>query len=380
MQIKNHSFAIVVLVAWVAIDLLVAIHRDLLSYAAALKLFFVAPLLMVSLPAILRKHFLLVTMLLGMVVISMIAYPDSYNSSYSFRLFAFILVFFAVYMSLPKVKTKNLINCIFGVVFIVFLSTAISAIGGVNSVYSDEGFGGGAGGFSSANEYSYLLISLLSIVVIYMAAKSEKMTISSYVFLGMAVTNCFLLTTKASIAFAIVSLLLFFAVRKKWLLLLLILMLGSFALLHYYEDLSVINRFLFLMDSRDIIWALTSGRSERLEEFGSSFFDFIPNKNVAINFEMELFDATINLGIIGFFLVCGFFWVAIKKSFFGALPLALTGLVILIIILSGHFFNAIAIAPYVAVYFRLLDELRFVRMPPIKKQFDARIFTLQNKQ
>ena len=172
-----------------------------------------------------------------------------------------------------------------------------------------------------------------------------------------------MLTTKASVVFSIVIIMFFLVDKKKWFLFFLILILVALGLLNYYEELSVINRFLFFVDNRDTIWALTSGRSERLEEFRLSFFSFIPNENVAINYEMELFDALVNLGVFGLFFICGFLWYSLKKSLFSAFPFAITGLVVLIIILSGHFFNAIAIAPYVAVYFRLLDELRLARTP-----------------
>jgi hypothetical protein len=256
------------------------------------------------------------------------------------------------------VEIEKLMKLIFFIVGISFFALLISAIGGENSVYDAEGFGGGSGGFYSANQYSYFLIVMISIVLIFIGMGRENQNPISYTFLFLSIVNCFILTTKSSLAFAFLALLLFAMVRKSWFLVGLVFASTLLALVRFYDELSVINRLLFFMDKNDLLWALTSGRSERIEDFYSIHLSLIPGENKVINFEMELFDSIANLGVAGMFFVLGFMGYAIWKSSFSALALTIVFVVISIILLSGHFFNAIAIAPFLAVFFFILDKLR----------------------
>lgn len=363
---KPYHLALNTLAAWAMVDLLCAIFEPIAELRSVIKFILFLPLLAHSLPRIVSGHYFSVLFIVSAVFSAVVAFPGSINVTFALRSAAFILFALAVFEALRLAPVNLVLRYVAVYVALISLSALWALFTGRPQVYEVEsGFGGVSGGFDSPNELSYLLAFLLATLVAYCYIQRDRAPVVSYTLIFILAANALLLTTKAAVLFALLSIALIIPKMGRWSLVTLA-CIGAALFLRidftYVEDVAAISRFMFFSDRFDLLWALTSGRSERLADFDWNLAAFaLPINNSAHNFEMDFFDAIINLGALGILIVVSAAVFAFRHSAGHAATLMLTGAIIALAFLAGHLLNSVAVAPYAALYLSLATRLRGVR-------------------
>lgn len=357
-KITTSEFFIKSLIIFSLIDLYSLYSPNFLEFKFFFKFIVLFPLIIIGYKGLI-SHYRIILFISFFTIILNIFYPNSYNAIYSLRLIGFIVVFSIFYYSINHSNfSYEKLNYYLKIFFSIYLiSSLLGLYLGKNIVYEANGFSGTSGGFEAANEYSYLVI-IFNILFSSKLILNKRFILIDFSFFLLSELNCFLLSTKSAIFFSILNIFfLLFLINKKIFISLIFTLLFNYDKFNFlFENINSLSRIIFFTEKNDFIWAITSGRSERLSDLNINYFSFFPNLNIFLNFEMDLFDIFINMGLAGFIIYFYIIYWVMKISKINIFYFFYSSILIFLSITSGHLLNSVAVAPFFAIYFSLMNR------------------------
>jgi hypothetical protein len=357
-KIKKNDFKalLVIFFIWYSMDLFIRYLNLSDAYAPILRMLLIIYILISYSRITLKKHYLFHFTIFMFGFLFYLININLAHPYFSLRLALFSILLFSIIIILIKneylvIKIVNIITIVIFLSLIYGYFYSLPVYGGEENLYN---FGGSRGAIYSANEFSYLVVSILGCNLILLSKEVKKNRfIKRLLLVLLSCISAVLLSTKAAIFGGLIYIFLYLIIHKRNYLLFILVLAIPVYFLFLNEILESINqyqsfvRLFYEIDKSDLINGITSNRYDRFINYDfTSYWWILPGFGEYINFESDILDIVFISGLWGLIFL---YYVFINiRSVVGKLTMLGFLYVILIFfisILSGHLLSSVYVAP-----------------------------------